>query len=63
MTQAVVLLVVIGLLLAGALAVPVLFSTRATRLRGWVEGFFRRPVKSPKTVDRDHYYKPYWQSR
>jgi hypothetical protein len=63
MTQAVLLVVVIGLLLAAALAVGVLFSTRKTRLRGWVEGFFRRPVKSPKTVDRDHYYKPYWQSR
>jgi hypothetical protein len=63
MTQTVLLIVAVGLLLAGTFALPALFSTRPGRLRGWVEGFFRRPGRPPKTVDHKHYYKPYWQSR
>jgi hypothetical protein len=61
--QTVILVVVIGLLLLAVLTLPVLLSTKQSRLRGRIEALFRRPPRSPMSTGRDHYYKPYWQSR
>lgn len=29
-------------------------------LRARIQALFRRPVASPRTPGKDHYYRPYW---
>lgn len=32
-------------------------------LRGRIQGIFRRPLRPPKAPGKDHYYRPYWETR
>jgi hypothetical protein len=55
-----VLTAALGLLAFALLVVlvPLLRDPAAARRR--IEALFRRPAKSDKPLEADHYYRPYW---
>jgi hypothetical protein len=56
-------LVVVGGAVASLFAVGALFDALENpgALRDRIEGLFRRPVRPPKPLGDDHYYRPYWK--